>query len=516
LKVTTEPLENRQLAVTIEVDDDRTQQGMRRAARNIAKEMRIPGFRRGKAPFDVIVQRFGESTVRREAADLLAEDIVREALAEEGIDAYAPGELTEIVVDPLTYKLTIPLPPTVKLSEYDQYRLESEPAEVTEEQVEAALERIQEENTVFESVERPSIWEDGIALNLVARAEDGAEVLKGDDLHLVLEAGGTDPVPGFPEAIEGMTPGQERSFTLTLPVDFPQEAYAGQDAEFTVTVNDVYNQIIPALDDDLARTVGSFESLDELTTQIRDQIRAAAQAQQDREYAAQVVEALVEQATVDYPPIVLEQELDQVVAEAERSITSQSRLSMEDFLRMEGKTKEEFRESLTPRAATRITQALVLTEVVQIEGLGIDEEEIEASIDRASNSWGSRAEMVRTSLESEGGKRAMANRLLADKAIQRLVAIAKGEGELAAEENDVADEDQAEPSVVEDELAPAEGSAVEAIADETPESQEASEAPAKVELVAEVDGDDAGEPAEEPSEPSEEPSEDEASEETAG
>jgi trigger factor len=430
LRVTTEPLESRQLAVTIEVDEDRTRQGMLRAARNIAREVRIPGYRPGKAPLDVIVQRFGESTVRREAADLLAEDVVRDALAEEGIDAYAPGELTELTLDPLTYKLTVPLTPTVDLGDYRAYRLEPPIAEVSAEMVDEALASIREEHTIFESVERPSSWDDGISLNLRAQTDDGVEVLNGEDLHIVLEAGSTDPVPGFPEAIEGMVPGEERTFTLALPPDFPQQEHAGKSAEFTVKVNDVYNQIIPALDDDLARTVGSYESLDELTDEIRERLGSAAQAQRDREYAGRVVSGIVEQADVEYPPIVLEQELEQVVSEAERSITSQRRLSIDDYLRMEGRTREEFREGLVPAAQERVTRGLVLAEIVKLEELTVSADDIDAAIEQTSASWGSRSEVVRKSFESDAGRRAMANRLLTDRALERLVAIAKGEAEV--------------------------------------------------------------------------------------
>ena len=435
LNVTTKSLENRQLAVTIEVDQGRTQQAMQRAARQIAKEVHIPGFRRGKAPYDVIVQRFGESTVRREAADLLAEDVVREALEQEGIDAYAPGELTNLVLDPITYTLTVPLNPTVDLGEYRSYRQEPKGIRVTKDEVQEALEKIREDNTVFESVERPATWDDGLALNLVAITDDSTEVLKGNGLHMVLEAGSTDPVPGFAEAVLGVTPGEERTFRLTLPPDFPQEPYRGLEAEFSVSVDDVYNQIIPELDDDLARAVGAFDSLEELEKGIRDQLGQAAQAEQDREYAGQVVEAIVEQAEVDFPPPMLEQELDRVVAEVERSITSQSRLSMDDFLRIQGQTKEEFREGLSDRAASRVTRALVLGEVVRLEGLEIEEDEIGAGIEQASASWGSRAETVRASYESESARRAMHSRLLVAKAVERLVAIARGEvEEVLAEE----------------------------------------------------------------------------------
>jgi trigger factor len=427
LKVTTEPLESHQLAVTIEVDQGRTEQAMRRAARQIAREVRIPGFRPGKAPFDAIVQRFGESTVRREAADLIGEEVVREALEQENIDAYGPGQITNLTLDPLVYELAVPLNPTVDLGDYRAIRLDPEPVEVRDDQLQQALDKIREDNTIFETIERPSIWRDGLELDLVAHTDSGEEVLKGEGLHMLLEPETTDPVPGFPEAVLGMEAGEERTFRLPLPPDFPEERFRGTEAEFTVTINTVYNQIIPDLDDDLARAVGNFETLDELRDHLRGQIQQAAQAERDRAYAAQVVEAAVKQAKVDFPPPMVDRELDEMVKEVERSVRSQRRLSMEDFLRIERKSIDELREELRPSAEARLTKALILGDVVRLEELAVEDDEVGERIEQVSSSWGSRAEQVRTSLSTDAGRRAMQNRLLADKAVQRLVAIAKGE-----------------------------------------------------------------------------------------
>ncbi|HEY68324.1 MAG TPA: trigger factor family protein, partial [Thermoflexia bacterium] len=115
MKITTEPLGNRQLLLTIQVDEERTQQAMRQVARRIAKEVRIPGFRKGKAPYDRIVQRYGEDTLRKEAADMLVQDVYREALEEEGIESYAAGVLDEVILNPLTFEFIVPLHPTVDL-----------------------------------------------------------------------------------------------------------------------------------------------------------------------------------------------------------------------------------------------------------------------------------------------------------------------------------------------------------------------------------------------------------------
>jgi len=427
LKITTEPLENRQLLLTIEVDEERIQQTMRRVARQIAKQASIPGFRKGKAPYSLIVQRYGEDTIRKDAAEMLTKEVYHEALEQAEIEPYAAGVLEEIVLRPVTFKLTIPLRPTVDLGDYRDYRLKYPTIRVYKEQVQQALEKIREQNAILELVDRPAALDDGVTIDLVGRTVGGVEFLKRGDINMLLNAESTDPAPGFAEAIVGMNAGEERIFILTLPDDFSQEELRGQEAEFTVRLAKVYESILPELDDDLARTVGKFDSLKELKEHIRKQLRQAAQEKADEEYAGQVLGAVIEQAHVEYPPVMLKEALDKAVEEFEQAVKRGTRLSLEDYLHIQDKSMEELREELEPRAAARLERTMVLGEVVRLEGLKVGEEEISAQIEEASAPWGVRASEVRASLSSGEGQQAMRSRLLGNKAIQRLVAIAKGE-----------------------------------------------------------------------------------------
>ncbi len=429
MEITTESLENRQLRLTIEVDEERAQQAMRRAARQIAKQVNIPGFRKGKAPYGLIVQRYGEDTVRKEAAEALAEAVYREALEQEEIELYAPGGLEEVILHPITFKFTIPLRPTVELGDYRNYRLKPPRVRVSKKQVQQALEEIREQNVILELADRPAALGDGVAIDLVGQAAEGVEFLKGDDIRILLDAESADPAPGFAEAIVGMEAGEERTFTLTLPDDFSRQELRGQEAEFTVKMVGVYESTFPELDDDLARTVGNFDSLKELEKHIREQLQQAAQGKADEEYTEQVLEAILEQAQVEYPPVMLEKELDKAVGEVEQAVRREMRLSLEDYLRLQNQTMEGLREELEPRTAARLKRALVLGEVVRQEGLEVNEEEIDAHITNVSGPWGVRADKVRASLSSDEGRQVVRSHLLADKAVQRLVAIAKGEAE---------------------------------------------------------------------------------------
>jgi trigger factor len=452
LRVTTESLDNRQLRLIIEVDEERTQQAMRRAARQIARQVNIPGFRKGKAPYEVIVQRYGEDTVRQEAAEVLIGEVYREAVEQEEIKAYAPGMLEEVELDPVTFQFTISLPPVLDLGDYRGYRLKPRTVRVYKKEIQRALEDIRKEHAIFDPVQRPVALNDGALINLVGRTAAGIEFLHQDEVRVLLEVDGDEPAPGFVDALVGMAPDEERTFTLTLPIDFPQEELRGQEAEFTVKILEVYESTLPGLDDDLARTVGSFGSFKELEAHVKDQLRQEAQRLADQEYREQVLNDLLEQAQIEYPPDLLKEELDASVAEVERTVARETKLSLEDYLRFQNMTMEDLREDFQPQAVARLRRALMLGEIVRLEGIEVDEKEVSTQIEAVSAPWGVRAEEVRASLSSDRGREAMQSRLLAGKAVERLVAIARGEApELVSEEEEGEAEDvEAEGDVVND------------------------------------------------------------------
>jgi trigger factor len=427
LKITTETLDNRQLHLTIEVDEERTRKAMQRAARQIARQVNIPGFRKGKAPYELILQRYGEDTVRQEAAEVLVQQVYREALEQEGIEPYAPGELEEIELNPIIFQFTISLPPVLDLGDYRSYRLKPPKVRVYKKDVQQALEEIRKQNTVFDLVERPITWNDGATIDLVGRTTEGTVFLQQEGVRVILEDESSEPAPGFVDAIVGMEAGEERTFTLTLPDDHPRQELRGQEAEFTVNMLEVYESTLPELDDDLARTVGNWDSLQELEKEIKERLRRAEQQEADEKYTTQVLEDLLERAQIEYPPVMLKEELDNTVKEFEQTVKREARLSLDDYLRFQNKTLEELQQELEPRAADRLERALVLSEIVRLEELAVDDEEVSAQIEEIIAPLGDRADEMRTALNSRENRSAIRSRLLANQAIERLVSIAKGE-----------------------------------------------------------------------------------------
>jgi trigger factor len=263
--------------------------------------------------------------------------------------------------------------------------------------------------------------------HLVGRASDGSVFLDEEDARVLLETDADGPIPGLVEALIGLEPGEERSFTLVLPEDFDVEELRGEEAEFTVDVDNVYERILPELDDDLARTVGKYDSFEELEEDVRERLKERQWAQAESEYAEQVLEEVIEQAEVSYPPVMLEELLDDAVENYEVQVERREHMMLKDYLRIQGKTMEDLREELKPGVVDSLKRSLVLGEIVEREDLEVSDEELDVQIAESSEQYGERAEEVRTALRAPGAQRDIRNRMLANKAIQRLVTIAKGE-----------------------------------------------------------------------------------------
>lgn len=427
MKVTTEPLESRQLSVAIEVDDDRARRAMHQAARQIARQVNIPGFRKGKAPYDVIIQRYGEDAVRQEAADILVNDVYKVALEQHDIDPYGAGKVEDVSLDPFTFKFTVPLAPLVDLAGYRDYRSKPRTVRVYKKEIQQALEEIRDRNAILEPLERPVELGDLATLDIRVHSVHGDEIFNQTGNRVVLDEGDEDLIPGFSAAVVGMKVEDEHSFALPLPDDFPQENMRGQQATFDVKLVQVHKRTLPDIDDDLARVAGNYDTLNELEKDLKEKLRAAAQKEADEAYARDVLEAIVEQASAEYPPVMLEDEIDELVKQLEQTVKRDSHLALEDWLKLQSKGIEDLRAELTPQAEKRVKRALVMGEVVRKEGLVLEEAELDTQIEEISTPWGARAGDVRSSLSTDKGRRALSSRLLGNKAVQRLVEIAKGE-----------------------------------------------------------------------------------------
>ncbi len=438
LTITTEPLDNRQLALRVQVDQARVDVELRKAAAKLAGELRIPGFRKGKAPYHTVVRYVGLPALFEEFLEPLGEQVYREALSETTLEPYAIAQLDLEGLDPLTYKFIVPLDPEIVLGDYRALRVEAPTAEVDEADVDARLEELRDEHATYGEVTRPSQYGDMLTVDVksILAAEENAEgdptvVLDESDWDVTPDRDNPMDPPGLDEALLGMVPGDEKSFTLSWPAD-SQSIYAGKAANFNVKLHKIQAHEAPALDDAFAQLIGpDFPTLDDLKASIRKELTDQATAEAENAYLEKALDALVAQSTLVYPPVVVEDQIDVMINEFERQLRQHGIENVQAYLRQIDQTMEQYRESLRETAERVARRNLVISELYRLEGIEMTEEDIAARVkamlgeESEDDPESNRA--LREMMFNGAGRAVLESQILNDKALDRLLAIVRGD-----------------------------------------------------------------------------------------
>jgi trigger factor len=430
VKVTSQLIENRQSELTIEVEDERVQEALRGAARRLSNKLNIPGFRKGKAPYSVVLRTVGEQGLYEEALDDLGQQVYREALEQADLDPYGPGEMEDVQLKPMVLRMRIPLRPIIELGDYRELRVPYTEPDVTEEAIQNVLKDFQDRNTMLEPVgESPA--ENGLVAVLTIDGKFGPEesaetFMHEHDANLMLGETTEFPFPGFAQHIVGMKVGEEKSFEMAVPETDEQEDLRGKPVYFKVKLEDLKRQVVPPLDDAFAQTVGAFETLEALRGAIRASLLYQVRQDNDSRYLDQCVAKLAEQAKIEFPPQMTEEELDNLMERTEQRLKDQ-KMSMDEFLNIKKQTRGQYRDELRPKADTNIRRGLVLSELAVAEDLRVTNDEVTVFINMTSANYGDKADEVRESLATDEGRKSVAVSLLSDKVTRRLTAICKGE-----------------------------------------------------------------------------------------
>jgi trigger factor len=431
LKIETQDLENRQVEMKVEVPAEQLEKAMRGAARRLSKQTKIPGFRPGKAPYEIIIGKFGEEVVFEEALETLGQEVYRSGLEQSELEPYAPGMLEEIENrDPLTLRYVVPLAPEIDLGPYQSLRVPFEEAGITDDALEEALEELRQRQALIEPAERPAEDSDLVILDvygeLLEGDDDDKRLIDSKEVSVLVEPETDFPVPGVYDHIVGISAGDERSFEFTFPEDYSAEDLQGKAATFKLACAEVKSRIVPEWSDDLAQNLGDFETLLDLRVKLRESLQEQANQENLSKYADEVLEKLLEQASVDYPPVVLEEELARSLRDLEVRLRGQN-LTLEDFLKIEDKSEESLKEEMEPAARERIERGMVLGKLVDLEELDIESDEIQAEIDRMMEPFeGKEGQELRKAFENDESRSRIAIDLLTSKAVTRLTNLARG------------------------------------------------------------------------------------------
>ncbi|MFQ5987277.1 MAG: trigger factor [Dehalococcoidia bacterium] len=427
MKVSSERIENSQVVLQIEAEPEEVERSLEEAYRHLVKRADVPGFRRGKAPRAMLERYLGKEALLGEAVEHLVPQLYSRAVEEQGIDAIAQPEIEITQTDPVIFKATIPLRPTVELGDYRETRVDPEPVEVAEEEMQKAIEQIRYQHAPWQPAERPIQFGDLVTIDVKGSSEDSSFLDSKDVQYQVLKDLPL-PVPGFSEQLEGLEKGEEKEFTISFPADHEMSQFAGKEYLFSVVVSEIKEKKLPEVNDEFAKSVGEgFEDLESLRQRIASTLKAMAEEKERRRFEEKVIEALVEPSKVDFPPVLVEREIDRLIRETEASL--------EERIRSSGKSEEELREELRPLATRRATIYLVLGKVAEEEKIEVAEAEIEEEVEAIAQSAGERGDELRKMFNSTVARQSLEKALLTRKTAKRLVEIASGEEpEIIAEE----------------------------------------------------------------------------------
>ena len=392
MKTTSEKMENCQVALNIEMEGDETRKYLGIALEHLAKRVTLPGFRKGKAPSALVEQHVGAEAILQEALEHLVPAAYEEALVKESITAIADPKIELIQVDPVMFKATVPTRPEVTPGNYKDIKLELGKKEVTESDVDQVIEQLRLQFGTLVPVEREIQYGDVMAANI--EGKQGEEtIISRKDAYYEVNQDSKIPVPGFSEKLIGLKKDTEISFDIPFPEDYEIKEIAGKQYSFTVKIKEVKEKNLPEINDDFAKNAGSENVVD-----LKEKIKAGLQSRADeslkKEFEHKLITTLIEQSSIDFPPILVDKEIDHLISEESRNF-GDGQKGLEGYLEKAKKTMEEHRADLRPAATDRVKAYLVTSKIAELENITASDEEVEQSIENMVQEDPNRAENIR-------------------------------------------------------------------------------------------------------------------------
>jgi trigger factor len=446
LKIETQPLEDHQVKIIAEFDAETMEGFKHRAARKISQETKIPGFRPGKAPYDIVRRMYGDDVLLKEAIEILVDDQYPKVLEEADIKPGAPGSMGDILSkDPLKLSFIVPLAPEVVLGDYNALRKPYEGPVISDDEVTEYLHRVQTSYATAEPVERPAEKGDLVYYMLSghytqpAEGEDAEVIKEGPAQTIIGESTLSDkdwPFAGFSEELTGLSANDEKTIKHTFAADEGDEKVQGREVEYHVTVQSIKSLSLPELDDEFAKSLGEFATLEELKSSVATQLGETARQEYDQKFFDELFELIAAESTIKYPPQLLEEEKEHILEHLKEDL-SKNNLDLDTYLKLIKTDHDTFiAEQVNPAAVKRLERSLVLEEIGKAEKIELAEAEVNQAVSgtlqQLSTTPGFNPKKVTERLVNAIAMDAV-SRLYNQRILERLKAIATGEAEKVAE-----------------------------------------------------------------------------------
>jgi trigger factor len=401
LKTTVTELPDSRVRVEAEVTPEELERSVQRAAAAMGRDLRMPGFRKGKVPPPVVIQRMGREVVVDEAVRGQIGRWYLDAIDEAGIHPVGDPQLDigdlPAAGQPLTFSIEIGVRPTAELGTYKGVEVTRREPAADDEAVQGELDALRERSARLETVDEPAAENDFIVMDYRGTL-DGVPFEGGEARDQLIELGSGRLVPGFEEQLTGAKAGDERTIKITFPDDYGADELKGRDAEFAVTVNEVKRKQLPELDDEFASDAAGFDTLDELREDIRTKLREADENRVESEFREAVLDAVVKEATVEVPEALVEARAREMWDRMMHTLGHQG-ISRENYLRIAGKTEEEILGEAHPDAAQAIRREAVIAAVIEAEDIQASDGDLLDALQESAAREGMTPEKLRERLE---------------------------------------------------------------------------------------------------------------------
>jgi len=422
--------------LTIEVTKEEFEQACVAAYKKRVRDIAIPGFRKGKAPRKMIERMYGESFFWEDAVNESYPKAYESAIKETGLDPVgrADMEIVDISRDGYTFIAKVPVKPEVSIADYKGIEAEKPVVSVNDEEVDAEIERLRKRNARIETVEREIKVGDTAVIDFEG-FKDGVPFEGGKGEKYNLEIGSNSFIPGFEDKLVGAKAGDELDIELTFPEQYHAEELAGKDVVFKVKVHEVKESILPELDDEFAKDVSEFDTLEQLREDIKANLLKTREEAADSAFENAVFGKLVEKLQADIPEAMIDSRLDSIIEDLAYRISSQG-VPFEKYLELMGMDIEGLRSFYRPQAEYQVKLNLSLEKIAELENLEVGTEEIEEEYNKLAEQYKIELDKVKILISEEGMKSDLLLRKAADFVKDNAVAVAPSEkAETEGEDN---------------------------------------------------------------------------------
>lgn len=423
MKATWEKIEKNVGVLEVEVNAERVTEALDQAFKKVQKRANVPGFRKGKVPRQIFEAKYGVESLYQDAIDILLPEVYTQAVKDTNIQ---PVDQPEVDVEQFgkgqtfKFKAKVTVKPEAKLGEYKGLNIEKASVEVTEEDLNAELDRIQQRQAELVIVDEDTAKNGDTVVIDFEGFVDGEAFEGGKGERYNLELGSNSFIPGFEEQLVGLGTGDFKDVEVTFPEHYHAENLAGKPATFKVKVHEIKRKQLPVLDDEFAKDVSEFDTLEEYKADLTKQIQARKEREAEQAREAAVVEQVSANAEVEIPLSMIESEIQHMVKDLDNRLRMQG-MDIDMFLTLSGQTIADLREQMQKEADQRVKNNIVLEQVAKEEALTVSDDELNEELEKMAAAYQRSAEEIRTILEKNGNMENLREEALIRKTIKFLV-----------------------------------------------------------------------------------------------